>query len=289
MTAKRLILLVCACALAVAGSGCGRMGLPGGGSQKEQTRAQRIEQEEKRLAELQGQIREHETRLQRYETASTPSALYSPVIPAEMYRETYQAAPYQATRDGDRLGAYTHARIDMNDGSVETGEGEQILYQATGSQNLAASYLNGTNAMNPSASARQRQPADPVPARFAGAPVGRSNFSKPLPEEPEEKEKKPWEEGALFAAQAKPSVPNMYAPRPQTEETMWPAGTAMVPPAGTRNTLRAAPSVPKAEVRLPAVPAPVAAPAPLQKPARFDGPEADDEVFSPSMFLGGGL
>jgi hypothetical protein len=88
-----------------------------------------------------------------------------------------------------------------------------------------------------------------------------------------------------------PSVPNIYASRMQGgEETMWPAGTAMMPPAGAAESLR---PVPKTEVRLssPAPkPAAASAPAPTPAPAAKAAPAAlDDEVFSPSMFLGGGL
>lgn len=252
------------------------------------------------------------------------------LAPGDQYGRDEQSFPpagdyagYQASRGWERLGGYdrpaesrenrgsgelredgdnaANVRAGMNGGGVreyarEYGsgrEGEEILYSA------------GV----PQMAAKAPSPAEPVAKPFAGAHVGRSNFSKSSKNTGKSAENvaaanapKPWENGHLFSEEAAnsprlPAVPNIYASRRgategAAEETMWPAGTAMAPPAGSPDARRA---VPKADVRLPAPAAKAAAPAiPAPKPAAAPAPAPpadagdDDEIFSPSMFLGGG-
>ncbi len=205
-------------------------------------------------------------------------------------------AGYDRPETGDRIihqdDRMTHARLNMTGSPGE----EEVLFSAA---------IPPVPAAAPGMS----------PKPFAGAPVGRSNFNRPVRKkadpEPRAKEKMPWESGSLFAGNGasekeRPAVPNIYESRRRQmdEETMWPAGTAMVPPAGARNdalpplktetrlpapaAARAVPSSPDAS--LPAVKA-VSAPAPAAPAASAPAaaPDGDgDEIFSPSMYLGGG-
>lgn len=285
----------------------------------------KLAEEQEKLFALRDKIQSYDTALQRFEMAARVRPEREPgvppaLVPEEMFQErAVQPASfgqsYMASREQDRLGGYdrpanpnvTHARVSMNEGYA--GEGEQVLYSAAGNQNLAAVYGNtgslpGAGMSAPRAAQAQAPVADPVPTRFAGAPVGHANFQRPVRKNAAPD--KPWEGGGhLFAklpetapaAEKQSVVPNIYANRaPREEETLWPAGMAMVPPASPAGSLR--PAAPKTEVRLPAAPAqPAAAPVPAAKPAASPAPAVpapaaaslDDEVFSPSMFLGGGL
>jgi hypothetical protein len=216
-----------------------------------------------------------------YGEYSAPENAYAYAPPAGDY------GAYTASRGTDRLGGYD--RPDSVRVPQPLDADERIPYDGIEANlpgmNLAQAPLPGTG---------------PVAKPFAGAHVGRSNFSKPArstkqPDPAGDDSRKPWENGNLFSenapavASARQAAPNIYASRFRDEGNgeMWPAGMAMVPPAAAPGSA----ALPRAEVRLPAPAARPAAPAPrpaapAPAPAAHQDSGADDGVFSPSMFLG---
>lgn len=158
--------------------------------------------------------------------------------------------------------------------------------------------LTGVGSLPPGMQ-NQAQSADrpaPNPRQFAGAPVGRARF--PESGQRERSAPQPWETGNMYSentsgGSSRQSVPDIYASRRQSqrEETMWPAGTAMAPPA---NSGANSPQLKNTAVRMPeaerkSFPAPVAKPAAEKASApKAAAPmdEGGDDVFNPDMFLG---
>lgn len=305
MAANKLLVLACAALLAGTGSGC------------------ILQKKEKPAVKERARFSAAAPEKYMPESDMVPG-IPPPIAPSEMFPAGRTVRPasyerpvddygsYQASRGQGRLDGYsrdagsgvvyqddrmTHARINMND---PTGgrAGEEVLYAATGQNNLAAAFANGRRLPGPAPEESPEQsqsfdPANPVGKPFAGAPVGRSNAraSRGAKDQPEKSEPKPWEQDThLYAGRGANARSSAYAPRPRNEETLWPAGTAMAPPAGTPEAPR--PAV-KTEVRLPAAPpapapkTPAKAPAPVPKSAPVDT-GADDEIFTPALFLGGG-
>lgn len=292
----------------------------------------RFAKEQERLFALRDKIQAYDAALQRYEMASRARPAMDreippATVPSEMFQERSvrtASAPgssgtgydsYQALRGGDRLDAYgrggnqpvvyqddrvTHARVNMSYDQYPE-EREQVLYTASGDQNLAGMMYERGGSMPGATAPSPRSPQPAAPARNANQYASGESAAQ------SRQNRMPWESGDPLFAQSRPSavrerpaVPNIYAARRQTEETMWPAGTAMVAPApapdSPKTTMKTEVRLPASEsVRPPAAAAP-AAPAPkitasqLKPPAPQPtaGDDDADEIFSPSMFLGAG-
>lgn len=229
--------------------------------------------------------------------------------PARSYAglEGYRSDPvvYQDER-------VTHARLPLTyerDGQGDAGpaayqggyreEREQVVYNPLAER--AGAYderqtLTAPGSLPPARQSQAYMPERSTPNQnqFAGAPVGRPRY--PAPQQRETNAVPPWESGPMYSDKAlapsnRPLVPDVYANRRQKEETLWPAGTAMVAPAepaaAPKQLKTTTVRLPENDLKpLPAADKSASGKVPAPQAAAASDDMDDDEAFSPDMFLG---